>query len=213
MSGRSRASDAMATVASGGFVVVGGSLILAGGILAALAVLALAAALIFAGPLLGAFVPSLVTTNTAKVAARPIVDSMKSAGATTFCELGDPGVGPDNLLPWYDGYFVASDPDQVQKAVFSAAAAHGYSLSPDKGSTSPARTAEAGLFSSNPSGNAYQYNDSPGPAPSLVVSIERRAKVPTNCYGSSGGTRSASPPSGGAVFEISLTGTKPAGHK
>ncbi len=200
----------MATIASGGFVVVGGSLILAIGILA---VLALVTGLVFLSPVIDPFVPSLSATNTAKVAARPIVDSMKGAGATAFCELGDPGVGPDNLLPWYDGYFVASEPAQVQKAVVSAAAAHGYSLSPDKGSASPARAPEAGLFSSNPSGNAYQYNDSPGPAPSLVVSIERGSKVPTNCYASSGETRSASPPSGGAVFEIRLSGTKPAGHK
>ena len=67
--------------------------------------------------------------NFAAETAKPIEQSLLSAGAKRACEKGDGGYGSDNQIPWYEGYFtIAKSEADAIKIMQNATSTAGYTL-------------------------------------------------------------------------------------
>lgn len=67
--------------------------------------------------------------NYAQDAARPLENELIQGGAAKQCSLGDPGMGPDNTTPGYEGrYEFNGTKDDAVKLITKVATDNGYSL-------------------------------------------------------------------------------------
>src|SRR6266568_1936316 len=75
------------------------------------------------------FLYDINTRNYAQDAAQPIESVLLKGGAIKKCVVEDPGRGPDNSVPTYEGRYQLNDtPEAAVKLITKAAADNGYKL-------------------------------------------------------------------------------------
>ncbi len=85
--------------------------------------------IIFVTIISAALLFNLSTRNHAQEVASTIEKSLTNKGATKLCDSGDPGLGPDNIEPYYGSYYeVQSDEQEAVSLVNSVASENGYKL-------------------------------------------------------------------------------------
>jgi hypothetical protein len=109
-----------------------------------------------------------VTANRAQPYIDPFVSRLESIGGHRICDNGDAGVGPDNLTPWYEVYYLVPRGASATAELKEVAARNGYVVQLNH-IVPPGEVAPAVEF------------DDPNPSRSLQVKIYRNEGVPLYC--------------------------------
>ncbi len=71
---------------------------------------------------------ALANPTDAKI--QPFETALEQQGATRVCGAGDPGLGPDNLIPWSTMYYLVPNGSRISDRLRRTAEEEGYSLHP-----------------------------------------------------------------------------------
>lgn len=133
--------------------------------------------------------------NAAQDELKPVLSQVEAMGGYKICDNGDPGLGPDNLDPWYHIYYELPGALDLATRIKSIAGPLGYQLKDDA-------VAIEGSKESVPRGDADYWQAVPFKNRELRVVVHRSGTLGLECSKDYGKTKAID--AGRAVVEVDL---------